>query len=183
MKDKKPHAHMIRIAERIQESLAPACERGPEIAGSLRRQKAEIGDIELIAVPRPCLDLFGQPAEITEVDLLLMQWLGEGKIAISKSGEKYKQFEVIGSQGTRYQVDLFLQPDPATWGVNMMIRTGSAEFSRRMVTKQSLGGLMPDYCSVREARIWIFGQPQETPEEADVFALYGMDYIDPPQRY
>ncbi len=182
MKDKKPYAHMLRIAERIQESLAPACER-IEIAGSLRRQKAEIGDIELIAVPRPCLSLFGEPTDLAEVDLLLMLWLSEGKIEIIKNGEKYKQIEVIGSQGTRYQVDLFLQPDPATWGVNMMLRTGSAEFSRRMVTIQSRGGLMPDHCTVRDARIWIFGQPQETPEEEDVFALYEMDFIEPPNRY
>lgn len=80
------------------------------------------------------------------------------------------------------QVDLFLQPDPATWGVNMLLRTGSAEFSRKMVTKRSQHGFMPDCYQVRDARVWAGAKLLDTPEEADIFALWGMDYVLPPQR-
>jgi len=181
MKTKRPYPAMRRLADTLLNRLAPACTRIEE-AGSLRRKQTEIGDIELIAVPLPVLDLFGQPTEITQVDLLLMEWLGLGKIAINKSGNKYQQFVVTTTHGHPVQVDLFLQPDPATWGVNMMIRTGPANFSRKMVTPKRLGGWMPDAYTVRDARIWLWSEAQETPEEEDVFKLYGLDWIAPEYR-
>ena len=41
----------IQIAERVKSALAPYCER-IEIAGSVRRRKADVGDIELVCIPR-----------------------------------------------------------------------------------------------------------------------------------
>ncbi len=79
-------------------------------------------------------------------------------------------------------MDLFLQPDPATWGVNMLLRTGSAEFSRKMVTKRSAGGFMPDFYQVRDARVWAGARMLETPEEEVIFHTWGMAYVLPPQR-
>ena len=40
-----------RVADRLVTVLAPACER-IEIAGSIRRQRPTVGDIELVAIPR-----------------------------------------------------------------------------------------------------------------------------------
>jgi len=40
------------IAEKTKALLAPYCER-IEIAGSIRRKKPDVGDIELVAIPKP----------------------------------------------------------------------------------------------------------------------------------
>ena len=46
-----PLADARAVAERWLAMLAPVCER-VQIAGSARREKPEVGDIELVYVPR-----------------------------------------------------------------------------------------------------------------------------------
>jgi DNA polymerase/3'-5' exonuclease PolX len=173
-KQKRPYAAVLQVANYIVERLAPACER-VEIAGSLRRKKAEVGDIEIVAVPKLNYDLLGEPMKQTQVDDALMG------LAMRKNGEKYKQFDLTEGLDL-YQVDLFLQPDPATWGVNFMIRTGSAEFSKRMVTPKKFGGLMPNDLRVQDARVWRGHECLATPEEGDLFRLWGMTFVAPEAR-
>lgn len=174
---KRPYSQVLPLAERLIQRLSPSCER-IELAGSLRRQAAMVGDIELVAIPKPITDLFGDPGEETLVDSLLRNL----PVVVTKNGPKYKQFTFSSTTGNLFVVDLFLQPDPATWGVNMMIRTGSASFSKAMVTPLSIGGLMPDRYRVRDARVWEGDDALETPEEGDVFELWGLDYIEPQDR-
>src|SRR3989344_4737374 len=52
-KDKKyPYAEAHAMALDVVEQLRLHCER-IEVAGSIRRKKAEIGDIEIVAIPKP----------------------------------------------------------------------------------------------------------------------------------
>ncbi len=178
MKNKRPHYEVMQIAEQIVSRLEVACHR-LEIAGSLRRGAGMVGDIEIVAVPRLEVDLFGVPTGKSEVDRLIADW----KMVIVKDGQKQKQFIVETTGGYEYQVDLFLQPDPATWGVNFLIRTGSRNFSRKMVTLRSKGGYMPSGYRVQGARVWFHGELIETPEEKDIFRLWGMSYVPPKERY
>lgn len=181
MKKKRPYTTVYPLAQKLAAALAPVCER-IELAGSLRRESAEIGDIELVAIPRSHVDLFGNPLADTLLDDLLNTWQSAEKIHLTRNGKKYKQFEFRSIHGLRYQVDLFVQPDPATWGINYLIRTGSADFSRHMVTRRSADGAMPDRYTVKDARVWCDGRALDTPEEADVFRLWGLPYIEPPFR-
>lgn len=174
---KLPYEQMHKVASRVVERLAPACHR-IEIAGSLRRRELMVGDIEIVAVPKLDLDLFGNPTSVSEVDRLLAGW----PLTLLKNGPRYKQFSFVGSLGNIYKVDLFLQPDPATWGVNFLIRTGSADFSHKMVTPRWQGGYMPNDFRVEEARVWQGGGKLLTPEEADIFELWEMDYVEPSER-
>lgn len=176
-KQKRPYAVVLQVANYIVERLAPACER-IEIGGSLRRKKAEVGDIEIVAVPKLNYDLLGEPMKQTQVDDLLMMSFP----ALRKNGEKYKQFNFMVEGGDIYQVDLFLQPDPATFGANYMIRTGSAEFSHKMVTPKKFGGLMPNDLRVQDARVWRGHECLPTPEEGDLFRLWGMTFVQPEAR-
>jgi DNA polymerase/3'-5' exonuclease PolX len=91
-------------------------------------------------------------------------------------------FTFYGKGGYPYVVDLFLQPDASTWGVNFLLRTGDAEFSRRMVTPKWRGGFMPDGFTVQDARVWKDGAVLDTPEEADVFKLWNMEFVQPEDR-
>ena len=183
MKRKHPYAQAHRIATQLVDKLRPACER-IEIAGSLRRKQAEVGDIEIVAIGRPILDLLGEPFKTTEIEYLLQQWVDDRHIEMRKDGFKYKQFDFCASEGTPYTVDLFLV-QPETWGVQLLIRTGPAAFSKRMVTSKSSGGWRPDYLFVRDGRVWGRSSndlPLNTPEERDVFDLWQMDYIEPEER-
>lgn len=186
-KTKHPRAAALKIAESLIDRMRIYTQR-IEIAGSIRREKDLVGDIELIAVPTVERDLFGKAFPETALDRYILMLNSRGSIQLIKNGEKYKQFTLTTLSGDLYQVDLFLQPDPATWGVNFIIRTGSATFSRKMVTPLSGGGYMPDPYRVRGARVVRRLSPTgdveilETPEETDVFDLWGLDYIEPRER-
>lgn len=188
---KLPYRQVFPLAEKLVERLAPACTR-IEIAGSLRRRRPFVGDIEVVAVPKFERPVMGQtPAECWDwsaLDHLLAQWDRAKQIDILKGGKlrgrdrKYTQFAFVSNAGQQYTVDLFLQPDPATWGVNLMIRTGSQEFSQRMVTPKAKGGLMPDELHVADARVWRGPEALATPEERAVFELWGIPYVRPEER-
>jgi DNA polymerase/3'-5' exonuclease PolX len=54
------YTHALAIAERVHDALAPFCSR-ISLAGSLRRQRPQVKDVELVAVPiQEPADLFGQ---------------------------------------------------------------------------------------------------------------------------
>ncbi len=182
---KRPFSQVMPIAQALMAKLTPVCATIDgrlkiEIVGSLRRKAEMIGDIELILVPTRKMDMFGDAVGSYHLDDLLSGW--GGAIDVSKNGEKYKQFTFYTAQRELYSVDLFIQPDPQTWGVNMMIRTGSADFSRRMVLKKKYKGLMPDDLSMAHARVFKHGKMLRTPEEGDVFKLWGMVYVKPEDR-
>lgn len=172
MKTALPYAQAHSIATKLIDRFAPNCTR-IELAGSLRRRKSTVGDLELIAIPTDAL--------YAQLDDLL----ATGKIRHREPrrawGQKLRSF-LMDTSGVTVQVDLFLQPDPATLGINYMIRTGSSEFSHRMVTRRSQGGWMPDVYQVNEARVWCDGVALDTPEEADVFRLWGMEFVEPEFR-
>ena len=70
-----PLARAERLAEHIAGLLEPACER-IEIAGSIRRRKPEVGDLELLVVPMLVpgldqMDLFGTPVQAGQTTNLL----------------------------------------------------------------------------------------------------------------
>lgn len=173
---KQPFKTMMEAARLLVAKLQPACER-IEIAGSLRRQRPLVSDIELVAIPKPILNLIGEPTEWTEVDNLLDTL----PVTFTKRGRKYQQFWFDGSILPFY-VDLFLQPDPATWGVNFLLRTGSATFSHFMVTPTWQGGHKPEGFEMKDARVWRNGVALDTPEEIDVFNAFGMLYVEPRDR-
>lgn len=175
--ERRPYAQVLYVATAIANALAPACHR-IEIAGSVRREKAMCGDVELVAIPRLHTNLIGDPMDSSEVDDALGRW----PITLHKNGNKYKQFSLEWQPGVWFKVDLFLQPDPATWGVNFLLRTGSATFSHFMVTPTWQGGHKPEGFEMKDARVWRNGVALDTPEEIDVFNAFGLAYVEPKDR-
>lgn len=175
--ERRPYAQVYRVATCLVEALRPHCHR-IEIAGSLRRQKETIGDIEIVAIPVLHTNLIGDPLNTSEVD----DWLAAKPVTLHKNGPKYKAFSFDWQPGWPFYVDLFLQPDPATWGVNMLIRTGSSDFSHKMMVPKVQGGYKPEGIEIRDARLWRYGVLMETPNEEDVFRFYDMKFIQPMDR-
>ena len=192
-KTRIPLADAERLAAEVVELLRPACER-IEIAGSIRRGKPDVGDIEILAVPtiEQGHDMFGEPncAYVNRLDLLCSQLLGIGTFTArldvngrASFGSKYKRLNYWGSGGG-FPLDLFSVIEPAQWGVLYLIRTGPADFSHRFVTSKTAGGMLPPWAQVADGAIRHrgTGEVYATPEEADVFRLIGVDYIEPEGR-
>lgn len=99
-KVKRSHAEVLRAAAGIMALIEPGCER-LEVAGSLRRQKAQVGDIEIVAVPVMQRDLFGEVTEQSAIDTLLSTL----PVQVLKNGQKYKQF-LFEYESQVHQVDL-----------------------------------------------------------------------------
>lgn len=173
MKHSTPYQIAIETAAAFLDPLASACDR-IEIAGSLRRKQDTVGDIEIVCIPKmiqsKTTDLFGLSMEINLLEERLRC------LRAFKPNAKQVQIDL----GT-INIDLFIVT-PETWGVQFMIRTGSADFSKWMVTKRQQGGALPSHLQVKDGRIWSGGLPLETPEEADVFRVCGLDWIAPEMR-
>jgi DNA polymerase/3'-5' exonuclease PolX len=171
MKTKRHYTDAIGIALEVVDLLRPACET-IEIAGSLRRECALIGDIELVAVPRYATNLLGEP------DGLQLDWLfAEHGIKPSKDGQRYKQFAYQDMQ-----VDLFLA-DRENLGYILMLRTGPADYSKALVTAQPWG-LKPPHIRVAEGYVYSYPTNDRIslPTEAALCAAWGMDYLPPQAR-
>jgi DNA polymerase/3'-5' exonuclease PolX len=176
MKIKRDYSNALPVALKVVELLTPLCTR-IEIAGSIRRKCAEVGDIEIVAIPKRQVNLFGEETGRSLVTTSILEGLGFG---VYSGGEKYKKLNYNG-----HQVDLFLQT-AQTWGMNMMIRTGPMRFSQRMVTDSRTMhyGLRPPGLILENALVYLKENRElvPLPEERDVFAYWGMDYIEPEDR-
>lgn len=193
---KRPRAEMESLAWELRHLLDRACVR-IEVAGSIRRQVKEVGDIELVAIPKietykevDPSDLFGEMRPVTYN--LLWRSLNEffkGKYRLN--GEKFKSFYWPLHSGELVQVDLFTAT-PANWGWIHLIRTGSADFSHHVAGALNKAG----YCSkdggIHKSNLELadgkwkhvpIGNPISTPDEQSVFDLARIPYRDPKQRF
>lgn len=173
-----------RLAGEVRAWLAPACER-IEVAGGVRRGKADVGDVEIVAIPRPSgRPVFGELAR-TPLDATLARLVREGALrwdtAVRRDGPRYKR--LIHVRG-RLPVDLFLAGDD-NWGNILAIRTGDADFARLLVTQRRHGGLMPPGMAQAGGRLWapFEGEPAPVscPTEEAFFRALGIDFVPAPE--
>ena len=107
--------------------LTPYCDR-IEIAGSVRRRKPDVGDIEVVAIPKTVedRDLFWNGDRVrSPMFAREVRILGEIRKGVPEVG-RYIQ---IWLDPEKIQLDLFLAT-PDNWGLILAIRTGSARYSR-----------------------------------------------------
>lgn len=183
-KRKFPHAAALAVAEQLQAMLAPACQR-IAIAGSLRRLKPEVGDIELLFVPR----LSERPDGL--FDTRLVDVCSEVVETLLARGILAKRPNVNGSftWGERNKmaihvpsgipVDLFGTSEE-NWWVSLVIRTGSKETNLALTTganKQN-ASLMAYGSGVK----WSDGTITPATSEQHVFEMCGVPYKEPQHR-
>lgn len=173
--------------------LADVTER-IEIAGSLRRDKQDLGDVELVMMPKfeATRNLFGEPTgKINLLDARCDEMLTMGLVQkrLNKNGhaiawgERYKALVVNG-----IPLDLFIVMPDRQWGPTMLIRTGPGSANQVLITaegvKNSDGnrGILPKGMVWDDGALWKGGRRVDTPEERDVFAALDMPYIPPYAR-
>src|SRR5205807_9246895 len=165
-------------AELIRSSLEGVCRR-IEIAGSIRRKKAQVRDIDFVAIPRTIerasQTLFGGPETVSLIDGKLEALASAGRLSVVLNGEKLKRLKPPGSD---LFVDLYVATDQ-NWATLLLIRTGSREhkiylcaLARRvgMQLKADGSGLFRD------------GKIVANETEESIFRALGLPYISPESR-
>lgn len=162
------------IARSIIDQLAPFCER-IQIAGSIRREVPEVGDIELVVIPatveEPVGDLFGEkkrvrhPGFVRVVDSF-------AKIKGDAAEGKYMQRQAAG-----IAVDIFTATKDS-WGYILAIRTGPAEYSHEVLAKQWVARGFRGH----EGSLYRGNLKAKVPEEHDLYRMLGLTFQQPWER-
>lgn len=159
-----------QIARTIDGELSGFCTRS-EIAGSIRRRRAEVADIDLVVLPK-------SPSAREAI----MERCGR-RAKLIKGGEQYVVFELANG----FQLDLWFAhsgtadlfaPDPGNFGVLLLARTGSAMFNVWIADKARSLGLHfnPHRGILRRNEI------VASIDEADIFRVLQLDPIRPENR-
>lgn len=185
-KGKVPLAAAALLAEWLAGKLQPHCMR-IDIAGSIRREKSEVGDIELLYVPRweqaGRVSLFGDSeGRADPVDRVVEEMIQAGLLEKRMNsaghpigcGEKNKALLHVASG---VGIDLF-STDEANWGMAMVVRTGPAEWNVEMMSAfRRLGMEGHAYGGVTKGL-----RNSECPTEESVFDLLGLPWVPPQER-
>lgn len=167
---KIPWPIAAELAQRFCQDLRPVARR-VKTAGSVRRRKQEVGDIEIVVEPLIReVGLFGE--RLPDVDLI--RSVADRWGTIKKGGQKMIQVEI--SEGIC--VDLFLVTPPAQWGSILAIRTGPAELGKHAVTCMRERGLQHVDGHIEDRR----GEWVPTPREEDFFDAAGLPCLPPRLR-
>lgn len=155
-----------QIAEKVKSELSSYCER-IEIAGSIRRQKPNVKDIEIVAIPKPY--------DIGMFETGIAQIVNKWKKVKGELPCKYTQR--VLPEGIK--LDLFFT-EPENWGLIYTIRTGSAEFSHQVL---AVNWVKAGYKSI-EGNLYRMEDMKKIaiPEESDLFKLIGVKYVEPHLR-
>lgn len=173
---KLEHADML--ARAIVAKLRPHCER-IEIAGSIRRRKPLVGDIEIVCIPKLIenIDLLGeQSARRSSKWADAVRSLGDIIKGDPDTG-KYIQVELQDEMHGGIACDIFTA-HYRNWGLIYAIRTGSAAYSHKVL---ACGWVENGYHSYNGMLVR-FGEKVPTCEEADLFRIAGVPWCDPHNR-
>lgn len=179
----RPLEEMRRVAIGMMSLITDCCER-LEIAGSIRREKTEVRDVELVAVPK-----FEAGVNLLHLRLDTLLKAGYVQKRLNKNGHAI-------SWGDRYRallagrvaVDIFIVLPDREWGPTMLLRTGPGDANGVLVTQEGIRnhegnvGVCPRWLSWRDGALWRGAMFVSTPEERDVFRLLGLPYMHPSER-
>jgi DNA polymerase/3'-5' exonuclease PolX len=172
--------HAQELANQWKRLLSPSCTR-IEIAGSIRRGKTEVHDIDLVCQPTitHTPDLFGEPGTRRDwLDALLPQIVMDMGALVVINGPRKKKIRL--QEGIALEIWKVIEP--AEFGTIYLLRTGPEDFSHWLVTPRSIGGGMPSWMRHKDGALWKHDTKISTPEEEDVFRALKMDYIEPAKR-
>lgn len=177
---------ILKQAEEIANNwiyrLQPFCDR-ISIAGSIRRQKQYVKDIEIVCIPRTIPETHDTLFEA------VTSYHRDPEFVLSVQHEKYGhvllgrpdtgKYIKISVHGYEINIDLFIAT-PENWGYILAIRTGSADFSKRVLAEGWVraGFRGNDRMLVNQDT----GAEMPIHEEKQLFGLINMPYVFPRDR-
>ena len=152
------------IAIKLITLLSPHCER-IEIAGSIRRNKPFVGDIELVAIPKPYETGLFASGIVTVLD----------RYEITKGHFPCKYTQRILPEGIKLD---FFTTTAESWGYTYAVRTGSADYSHKTLAvawvSKGYRGMGGHLCHNNI--------PVVIREEIDLYKRLGLKWVDPEFR-
>ena len=176
------------LAARVRDELAAFCER-IAIAGSVRRERPEVNDIDLVLIPKP-----GQ------LDVILVRCKQKLEPVYGRHLTS-QNFKFKWSAG--FELDLFIAHSevvdlvsrtPGNWGAVLLCRTGSMLHNQQLCSHAIRKGLKfaPYKGVVRTTGQQVHSDipPPETAveeiianeSEAEIYAALGLEYHEPTNR-
>ena len=147
-----------KLANQIVELISPFCER-IAIAGSIRRKKPQVRDVDLVLIPKLLLWSRIISTLQKKMDAKVLKW-----------GEKVAQLTIGG-----INVDLYAT-NPKEWEALLLIRTGSAEHNIKLSIQARKLGMKLTHSGLTKDRKIIAST------EKGIFEALGMDYVPPEER-
>jgi len=145
------------------------CFERVEIAGSVRRRRPIVRDIDLVAIPVFQTDLFGNPGGAMLLDQALRD-LG----VIWTGGDKRRSFQWL-----KASVDLYLATQ-STWALTLAIRTGSMEHNQYLCQVANSKDLSISYAEGLKNRTT--GEVVIIRSEQELFELLDLPFVLPSER-
>jgi len=174
------------IAEAFCYDLGAYCYK-IKVAGSVRRGKESVGDVEIVCIPKIVQrqkQLFGGDSGPTEVPLYnaikMTPWL---KPRLNQDGKPQalgRRFLALYDEGVGIHVDVFCVLPPAEWGAIFSIRTGPAEFSAKLMLAARRRGLRCE--NGRLVKSGSSADVIHTPTEESFFDAIGVAFVSPENR-
>jgi DNA polymerase/3'-5' exonuclease PolX len=182
---RRPLAAAIEDAEAFRALFPAACYERWEVAWSVRRRSAFVGDVEHLVIPAfGDVDrgegLFALPERVNllwfHLDALHRKgdvekhWYGSGH----RWGEQQRG---VDWRGFRHEI---YTADADNWGSNLAIRTGPADLSVRLVS--SIKQFGHDHAGGFRVVHVATGRAVPTPDERQYFRLCGVPWAEPAER-
>lgn len=185
------------LAAKVIRLLEPACEK-IQVAGSVRRQKQGVSDIEIVYIPKfrqapDPDDLFGESRLITAncVDAVLQKMIDDGQLEKRLNQNGAATWGPANKYGiltrTGFPIDLFSTTKDCWWS-NLVCRTGGAESNKAVAVAAKNMGWRWKSTGNGFVKLDNLGEEDESLGfekvrcEKDVFDFVGMPCLPPERR-
>jgi DNA polymerase/3'-5' exonuclease PolX len=168
-----PLAILRDVAGQVKDLLSPACDR-IEVAGSIRRGKPRVRDIDLVAIPRHLRTDIGNPVwrmEFVDAVRGCDRWTIHSSLHNTSRSVKLRSVA-----DPRLKIELWLAP-PERFGWIHLLRTGDHEFTHELVARAPMRGV-----KFADGEVLVNHAVRACPDESDVFAAVGLPFIEPHER-
>lgn len=187
MKTKHTRAKALKVAKELCEFIKPVTE-WLIVAGSLRRGAEEVGDVEILFIPKfmpgKPVDMFEPPPMVNSAQIIIAELLASKVLVPRQStdghnagwGPKNKLAVHVASG---IPVDLFETTEENKF-VSLVIRTGPKDFNLKLTTGAQRQGLTLNAygCGVTDRD----GNVTRATSEQHVCELCGVPYAEPKDR-
>lgn len=203
MKARFPADEAKAVAREILAVLKPAClDPWLKVAGSLRRRKADVGDVEFVYVPAIGMvpdGLFQREGNLADEALnsLVLSGIIAPRLTIKGTAVWGQKNKLAVHLATGIPLDFFSTSVPCFWNY-LVCRTGSKETNTALAMSAqerglkwhpySLGFEVINFAQAtlalkdHGATLTHQGQHIQARNEQDVFALAGLPYLEPHAR-
>lgn len=156
------------LADQIVDTIKHLCD--PEhimVVGSIRRKSPEVHDIDIVLIPQSWM-------WNTIIQTIKTNWLAQ----VVEAGQELARLMVsTGATSEPVQVDIY-RARPETWGVLLLIRTGSIHHNIKLCSRAKSMGMMLSAAKgvIKDGKV-IASRTEE-----EIFKALEMDFVEPEKR-